>query len=108
MSVGSLSSTHLLVHCVSTDIISLSRFESTGISNGEVVSDGSLSVRILLDGISVDMVMVKRERLVGNYHSSDASSHATVQIQCWTQAPINQPLVARGRLISTLVLIKQL
>ena len=68
MSVGSLSSTHLLVLCVSTDIISLSRFESTGISNGEVVSDGSLSVRILLDGISVDMVMVKRERLVGNCH----------------------------------------
>ena len=73
MSVGSLSSTHLVPG--STVTISLSRFESIGtpaIGNGVDVSDGSenlpsknlvaLSVRILLDSLLVDMVMVKRER----------------------------------------------
>ena len=54
---------------VSTVSISLSRFESTAIGNGVDGSDGSenlsskdlaaLFVRILIDGFSVDMVMVK-------------------------------------------------
>ena len=57
---------------VSTIPRSLSRFKSTAIGNGLDVSDGSeklpskdlaaLSVRIFLDGLSVDMVIVKRER----------------------------------------------
>ena len=60
---------------VSTLTISLSRFKSTTI-DGVVVNDKSegllskdlaaLSVRILLDGLSVDMVIGKRERLSGN------------------------------------------
>ena len=51
---------------VSTDTISLSRFESTAIGNSEDASDGSeglpskyraaLSMRILLDDLSEDMV----------------------------------------------------
>ena len=63
MSVGRLSSTHLLVLPVSNVIIPLSQSESTDIRNCILVSDGSenlpskdlatLSVRILLDGLSV-------------------------------------------------------
>jgi hypothetical protein len=64
--------THLV--SVSTVSISLSRFKSTAIGKGIDMSDGSedipsrdlagLSVRILLDGLSVDIVpvMVKSER----------------------------------------------
>ena len=69
MSVGSLLSAHLVP--VSTVFISLSWFESTAIGNGVDVRDGSenlaskdlaaLSVRILLGGLSIDIVMVKRE-----------------------------------------------
>jgi hypothetical protein len=60
--------THLVP--VSTFTISLSRFESTAIGNGVDVSDGSenlpskdlaaLSVGILLDGLSFDIMMVKK------------------------------------------------
>ena len=72
MSVESLSA-HLVPGFTVT--ISLSRFESTGtaIGNSVDVSDGSknfpskdlvaLSVRILLDGLLVDMVMVKGRAL---------------------------------------------
>ena len=61
---------------VSTLTISLSRFESTAIGDGVDVNGKSegllskdlvaLSVRILLDGLSVDMMIVKRERLSSN------------------------------------------
>ena len=74
MNVGSLLSIHLVP--VSIVTISLPQFESTAIGNGVDVSDGSenipskdlaaLSVRSLLDGLLVDMVMVKRERRTGN------------------------------------------
>ena len=66
-----MSEVYQVTHLVPISI-SLSRFESTAIGNGVDVSDGSenlpskdltaLSVRILLDGLSFDMVMVKRER----------------------------------------------
>ena len=79
--------THLVP--LSTVTISLSRFKSTAIGNGlEVSVSGrsenlsskelaTLSVRILLDDLSIDMVMVKREhpsRLLGGV----ASSHDNV------------------------------
>ena len=65
---------------VSTPIVSLSRFKSKAIDDGVDVNDRSegllskdlaaLSLRILLDGLSVDMVIVKREcrdcALLGN------------------------------------------
>jgi hypothetical protein len=69
-----MSEVYQVTHLVplSTLIISLSRFESTAIGNGVDMRDGSesipsedlavLSERILLDGLSIDMVMVKRER----------------------------------------------
>jgi hypothetical protein len=69
MNVESYQVTHLVP--ISTVNRSLSRFKSTAIGNGMDVSDGSenlpswdlagLSVRILLDGLLVDM-MVKSER----------------------------------------------
>ena len=56
---------------VSTVTISLSQFKSGAIGNGIDLSDGlenlcsriaaALSVGVLLDGLSVDMVVVKRE-----------------------------------------------
>jgi hypothetical protein len=58
--------THLVPRLPVSTTISLSRFESTAIGDGVNVNDGSedlpskdlaaLSVRILLDGLSVDMV----------------------------------------------------
>jgi hypothetical protein len=80
-----MSEVYQVTHLVplSTVTISLSRFESTAIGKGVDVSNGSenlpskdlaLSVRILSDGLSVDM-MVKRER--HNVHSCGVtSSHA--------------------------------
>ena len=63
--------THL-VPVLSTLIISLSRFVSTPVGNGVDMRDGLesipskdlaiLSDGTLLDGFSIDMVMVKRER----------------------------------------------
>ena len=79
-----MSEVYQVTHLVplSTVTISLSRFESTAIGNDVDVSDGSedlpskylaLSVRLLLDGLSVDMVMVKRER--HDVHGGVTSSH---------------------------------
>ena len=68
-----MSEVYQITHLVP---VSLSRFKSTGIDNGEDVSSESenpsndlagLSVRILLDGLSDDMVMVKNS-LMRNEH----------------------------------------
>ena len=70
---------HLGPSSTPTIMISLSRFESTAIGNGDV-SDGpenlsskglaALSMRILLDGLSVDMVMVKRAQALTPHGST--------------------------------------
>ena len=64
--------THLVPELPVSTTLSLSRFESKAICNGVDVSDGSedipskdlaaFSVRILLDGLSVDMAMVKKKK----------------------------------------------
>ena len=73
---------HLGPSSTPTIMISLSRFESTAIGNGDV-SDGpenlsskglaALSMRILLDGLSVDMVMVESS----SAHASRQYLHKT-------------------------------